>query len=156
VTTVHADVDVLRQLPIFSELSLGELRALHAIGERTTYAPGATIIEQDRPASLMLVMLKGTVVVTHVDERGGEAVLGELGYGAPIGEMALVDEGPTSARVRAKTDVAVFRWPMESLRRHLSTNERTTLRILRVMSRTLSVRLRETNARVIAAPAGRA
>jgi hypothetical protein len=37
---------------------------------------------------------------------------------------------------------------MDRLRRHLVTDERTALRILKVMSRTLSVRLRETNRRI--------
>jgi hypothetical protein len=42
-------------------------------------------------------------------------------------------------------DVVAFAWPLDRLRRHLATHEGTALRVLRVISRTLSVRLRETN-----------
>ena len=76
------------------------------------------------------------------------AISDSNGFGAALGEMALVDEGPTSARVRARTPVVAFAWPIDALRRHLAADERTALRVLRVLSRTLSVRLRETNRRV--------
>ncbi len=144
VTVVNEDVDALRQLPLLAELSLGELRALCAIGVRRKWAPGAILIEQDRDATDLVVVLAGHVIVCLVT-ASAEAPLVELGYGACLGEMALVDEGPTSARVRAKTEVTGFRWPMERLRGHLKANEGTALRLLRVISRTLSVRLRETN-----------
>jgi CRP-like cAMP-binding protein len=147
VTAVRKDVDVLRNLPLFSEMSLDELRAIHQIAERCTFSPGEVLIEQDWPASNVLVILSGTVIVSQAS-AAGEAVLAELGTGASVGEMALVDEGPTSARVRAKTSVSAFRWPMDRLRSHLNTHERTALSLLKVISRTLSVRLRETNRRV--------
>jgi tetratricopeptide (TPR) repeat protein len=144
VMVLNEDVDALRQLPLLAELSLDELRALCAIGERRRWAPGEILIEQDRDATDLIVVLAGSVGVSRVT-GAVEAPLVDLGYGASLGEMALVDEGPTYARVRARTEVTGFRWPMERLRGHLKTNEGTALRLLRVISRTLSVRLRETN-----------
>lgn len=147
-TALHRDVDVLRQLPLFAELSLDELRALHAIGERTVFAPGATLIEEGHEGADLFVILDGAVVVTLVDDDGRTHPLVDLGYGASLGEMALVDRGPTSARVVARTQTTTFRWPLEALRSHLATNAQTELRLLKVISRTLSVRLRETNRKV--------
>jgi tetratricopeptide (TPR) repeat protein len=143
-TSVNPDVDLLRNLPLFGELSLDEVRALADIGEKVEHPPGTVLIEQDREGQWLMVILGGQVLVSHVSESG-ERVLGELGWGASIGEMALIDEAPTNAHVRAKQSTTVFRWRLDRLRHFLTTNERTTLRILRVMTRTLSVRLRETN-----------
>ncbi len=146
-TAVHEDVDTLRQLPLFADLSLDELRTLHALGHRRAYAAGALLIEQGQAAEHVIVLLAGSVQVS-ARGAGPEVALAELGYGAALGEMALVDEGPASARVRARTDVTAFVWPIDGLRRHLASDERTALRVLKVISRTISVRLREANRRL--------
>ncbi len=153
ITAVNQDVDVLRQIPLLSELALDELRALQSFGTRRTFAAGELLIEQGSEGVHMLLVLSGKVRISHLDEMGKGTVLGELGYGASLGEMALVDDGPTSARVEAVSEVVAYGWPLERLRRHLATNEGTALRLLKVISRTLSVRLRETN-RIAAARAG--
>jgi tetratricopeptide (TPR) repeat protein len=147
ITAIHPDINVLRELPLFGELSLDELRGIHGIAERRAFAPGERMIAQDREADALFVVVQGKVAVFRVD-GGHRTPLAELGFGAALGEMALVDEGPASAEVTAKTDVQAFAWPLAALRRHLLMNERTALKLLRVMSRTLSVRLRETNRRV--------
>lgn len=153
ITAVNQDVDVLRQIPLLSELALDELRALQSFGARTSFSAGEIMIEQGCEGVRMLLVLSGKVRISHLDEAGKATVLGELGYGASLGEMALVDDGPTSARVEAVGEVVAYGWPLERLRRHLATNEGTALRLLKVISRTLSVRLRETN-RIAAARAG--
>jgi tetratricopeptide (TPR) repeat protein len=147
ITAVHPTVDSLRKLPLLAELSLDELRSLHALGERCTFSAGQTIIEADTDGAHFVVLLAGSVEVLRPSPQGA-IHLAELRYGACLGEMALVDEGPTSAHVRALTDVTAFRWPIDVIRKHLLGDERTALRMLRVMSRTLSVRLREANSRI--------
>jgi len=146
-TAVHADVDVLRELPLFAELSLDELRALQALGARRRFVNGEILIEQGREGENLFVVLSGKVRVLHLSDSGAATELGELGYGAALGDMALVDSGPTSARVEAVGAAEAYVWPLVQLRPYLASHEGTALRILRVVSRTLSVRLRETNRR---------
>ena len=90
----------------------------------------------------MMVVLQGTALVSRL-EPGGEKVLAELTVGAPLGELALVDEGSAPAQVRAKSEVVVFRWSLDKLRKHLADNDRVALRVYRSMIRTLSLRLRK-------------
>jgi len=146
-TAVNVDVEALRNLPLFSELSLDELRALQSLGARKKFASSTILIEQGQEGAGLFVILSGKVRVLHLDDAGAATQLGELGFGASVGEMALVDEGPTSARVQAVSEGEAFVWPMDRMRKHLGTHEGTALRILKVVSRTLSVRLRETNRR---------
>ncbi len=146
-TAVHGDVDVLRELPLFAELSLDELRALQGLGVRRRFVNGEILIEQGREGESLFVVLSGKVCVMHLAPSGAATVLGELGYGAALGDMALVDSGPTSARVEAVGGAEAYVWPLAQLRPYLASHEGTALRILRVVSRTLSVRLRETNRR---------
>jgi tetratricopeptide (TPR) repeat protein len=146
-TAVNNDVDLLRELPLLAELSLDELRALQSIGQKHKVSPGQVLIEQNREGERLFVMLSGKVRVLHFSESGAATVLGELGYGAALGDMALVDSGPTSARVEVVAAGEAYVWPLPQLRAYLASHEGTALRILRVISRTLSVRLRETNRR---------
>jgi tetratricopeptide (TPR) repeat protein len=144
VTAVHPIIDTLRQLPLLAELSLGELRALHALGEQCHYEQDEVLIEQGEVDRYLIVLLSGAVQVLRVD-GAQETTLAELRYGACVGEMALIDQGPASARVRALRAIDAFRWPVERLRQHLAADEHTALALLRVMSRTMSIRLRETS-----------
>ncbi|RYE91764.1 MAG: cyclic nucleotide-binding domain-containing protein [Myxococcales bacterium] len=148
VTAVHPVIDRLRRVPLLADLSLGELRRLHVAGSVLAFEPGQVLIEQGTPEPPVLVLLAGAVQVARVDDDGRETPLAELRYGAFVGEMSLLDEGPASARVRASAAGQAFRWPAERLRRLLHEDERTALRLLRVMSRALSVRLRETSRQV--------
>lgn len=149
ITAIHPAIDQLRQLPLFQELSLSEIREIHAAGEVARYRAGEVLVEQDQDGTFFFVLFSGAVQVSRSQGAGrGEVLLAELRYGACVGEMALLDEGPTSARVRALADTTTFRWPLAKMRALLAANERTALRILRVMSRALSVRLRETSSHV--------
>lgn len=147
VTAVNPTIDRLRQLPLFSELSLSELRQLHAAGEFFPYRAEELLIEQDREGAFFFVLLSGSVLVSHLAD-GREIPLTELRQSACVGEMSLLDEGPTSARVRALTPTETFRWPLGRLRAFLADDDRIALRILRVMSRAMSVRLRDVDRRV--------
>jgi len=147
VTAVRSDFDVLRSLPIFAALSLDELRALHTLADRRSFAPGDVLIEQDVPGTTMFVMAAGEVIV-EVDGGGERLEVARLGTGASLGEMALVDSGPTSALVTAAEPSVAFAFPLERLAAHLETEPRAGFKVLRVLGRILSSRLRETNRRL--------
>ena len=140
------DFVTLQSVNLFAELSADELNALCALGENATYAPEELLIEQSRESKRMMVVLEGTVIVSRV-EGAGEKVLAELSTGAPLGELAVVDEGTAPAQVRAKTEVMVFRWSLDKIRGHLAQNDRVALLIYRAMIKTLSLRLRKRGGR---------
>ncbi len=148
VTAVHPVIDQLRQLPLLADLSLGELRVLHGAGSSIAFGEGDTLITQGMESPDVHILLGGAVQVVRRDDDGREVPLGELRRGAFVGEMALLDEGPASAWVRGVAPGQAFRWPAERLRRLLHEDERMALRLMRVMSRALSVRLRETSSQV--------
>ncbi|MBI2893794.1 MAG: cyclic nucleotide-binding domain-containing protein [Deltaproteobacteria bacterium] len=147
-TVVRAEpaLEAIWSLPLFAGLAADELRALAALADKVHVAAGGTLIEQDRPGEALYVVLEGKVGITR--SEGGQTIeLGVLGRGSAVGEMSLVDEGPTSAQVSALTEVTALRFPMERLRQRLAACERTELRVLRVLARSLSGRLRASNER---------
>jgi tetratricopeptide (TPR) repeat protein len=147
VVAVRGDFDVLRSLPVFAKLSLDELRSLHTLADRRSFAAGEVLIEQDAPGTNLFVLVAGEVKV-EVDGGGQLLEVARLGTGASLGEMALVDDGPTSARVTATETTVAFAFPLDRLAAHLETEPRAGFKVLRVLGRILSSRLRETNRRL--------
>lgn len=146
---VRGDFDVLRALPVFSELSLDELRAVHTLADRVTFAPGEVLIEQNQEGRALYVLVDGQVKVEVFAPDKPPTEVARLGTGASLGEMAMVDQAPASARVTAVEEVSAFRFPLDRLDAHLQSDPRAGYKVMRVLGRILSTRLREAN-RVVA------
>ena len=72
------------------------------------YEPGDYIILQGDPGTTFYIIEKGKVEVIRRDpDSNKDEVLAELGAGDFFGEMALVDNQPRAAGVRALTSVEV-------------------------------------------------
>ncbi|NMB77247.1 MAG: cyclic nucleotide-binding domain-containing protein [Myxococcales bacterium] len=139
--------DFLQKIPLFADMPLAEMKAFYNICEERVFQDGERLIEQDRPGMALYVLREGTVEVQRVD--GEKTVpVATLKAGDHVGEMALVDEAPTSARVVAQGTVRTFEISRDRFLRFLQSNEKFAVRVLRVFVRTLCQRLRETTARL--------
>lgn len=94
------DVERLRALPLFGELDHHDLSRLAAITQEVTVAAGEVVVAEGELPYEVLVIEEGEVEVT----RNGE-VLGTLGAGQLVGEIALVEQQRRMATVTAKTDL---------------------------------------------------
>ena len=110
-----------------------------------TFPAGQVLIEQGRPGEGLFVIVSGKVKVEVLSDGKPPVQVAELGPGSALGEMAMVDEAPTSARVTAVSDVSAFRFPIDRLVSHLGTDSRAGFKVMRVLGRILSTRLREAN-----------
>ncbi len=101
------DKELLEQLsgvPLFAKVSEKHLKAIAQQMKRRQFGPGETVlVSDDRPAQhgRMYIILEG-----EAEARKGETALATLGVGDHFGEMALLDGGPRSAEVVAKTDLS--------------------------------------------------
>jgi len=97
-------VDLLRAIPIFSQLDEQALGQVASIASRLDVAKGAVLIERGQPGSGMFVILQGTVGV-ELRERTVE-----LGPGEFIGELSLLTDHAQAAPAsgRRRTSAA---WP---------------------------------------------
>lgn len=103
----------LASVPLLAGLDDRVRRRLAQIGKRRTYAAGETIIEEGEKGVALYVVLSGRVRV----ERSGEQ-LGELGRGDFFGELALIEDEPRSATVKAvdETECILFvAWEFRAL-----------------------------------------
>jgi CRP-like cAMP-binding protein len=83
-----------------------------------------------------------------------EDTVARLGAGSPAGEMALIDDAPTSARVVAESEVEAFCMTRDRFEKILASNDKTAIKLYRFFVSTLSKRLRTTSENLARAVAG--
>lgn len=94
------DVETLRSIPLFSELSDRALARIAELSTEFEARAGWVLVEVGQQGSGMFVLEDGTVEVQTPDGREWE-----LGPGEFFGELALLTDHPRNARIRAKTPV---------------------------------------------------
>ena len=99
----QSPLEILRAVPILSQVPEADLMALAQASRERSYPAGQTILRQDAPGDAMYVLVEGRVKVVLIGEDGREVILSVLGAGAVFGEMSLLDDEPRSAHVIAMT-----------------------------------------------------
>jgi CRP-like cAMP-binding protein len=133
--------EVLRTVPIFSELSDEDITSLARLASRKRYPKDTVVFFENEEGDFFFTILEGRIKVTILGDDGREVILSVLGPGDFFGEMALLDNVPRSA-----TAIAVEESELLSLHRNdfqsvLNDNKSITSALIRV----LSARLRRAN-----------
>ena len=104
--------EMLKNVPIFSELGRRDLERVGKLMVPRSVRPGEVIIKEGDQAAGFFIISTGKVEVVQ-DADGKAEKLAELGPGDFFGEMALFEGFPRSATVRATEDtecLAMTRW----------------------------------------------
>jgi cAMP-dependent protein kinase regulator len=93
----------LRQLPLFQALAEKDLQALAGAMQPLAVRAGDGVFREDDPGDAFYVVLEGELEVLkrRPAPAGGADVIGRLGAGDSFGEIALLDDTPRSATIRA-------------------------------------------------------
>ena len=124
--------DLLKSVPIFSELGRGDLSRLAKLMVERTIKAGDAVIEENDQAAGFFVVSSGKLEV----ERQCKT-LATYGPGDFFGEMALFEGFPRSATVRAVEDselLAMTRWDFTA---ELKNRPQIALSMLPVLVRRL-------------------
>jgi CRP-like cAMP-binding protein len=133
-------IELVQRLPLFKTLTYDETRRLFAIAEIKRRPSGAVLVEQDAMGHALFIVKRGRVKVLH-----DGAPVGTLGEGELFGEMSLVEDLFTSARVEADGEVELVVLPRHPFERLVASDLQLAVKIYRAFCRTLSDRLRRTN-----------
>ncbi len=99
---------ILREVPIFTELSDEDLSMVMKMAVRRAYPKNAMIVIEEDQGDTLYIIESGTVKITRLDEEGREVILAILGPSEFFGEMALLDGQGRSANVMAIEDTVLF------------------------------------------------
>ena len=101
-------------------------------------AAGDVLFEQGDPSDAAYFVVSGRLRVTMRHDGGRTEVLTELGRGAVVGELGLLDDAPRSATVRAVRDATLARFGAELFEQMVTTSPALMLHVTRgVLSRVL-------------------
>lgn len=95
--------EVLRRVPLFSLLSERELNSVLGSAHAVEFEPGARMIEPGEGGRGFFVITEGTATV-NLDGNDLET----LEPGSYFGEMAVIDGGPRTATITARTHVSTL------------------------------------------------
>lgn len=132
------EVEGLRKVPFFTELTPEDLERMARIGQRHTYEPGQDIVTKGEVGGGLFVILSGQATV----EIGGTTHT--LGPGEFFGEMALLAGAPRSATVTATETVEAMSLEAMYFRPFLIKNPSVAVTILEGVAS----RLREVQDRI--------
>lgn len=135
----------LKALPFFADLSMDDMRAVFRICVHHSFKAGTHLIEPGEPGRGLYIIIEGQVEV--FDGSGKDArLLNTLGPGSSVGEISLLLDGPTSARVTARTNARALFIGREAFRQFMANTPTAALRIYRLFSTNLAERVRALSA----------
>ena len=108
------------------------------------------LIRQDEVSDFLLVLLEGRVAVERSHAGGSVTRLMEARAGDLLGEMALFDGGPRFSSCRSLTSCSVAVLDAAALERLLADDPPLAAALLMSITRRISLRLRQTGARLFA------
>ena len=125
--------EVLRKVPLFSDLAEPELGRFADIAREREYPRNSVILFEDDPGDALYIVSTGQVKVVLIGEDGREVILSVLGDGDFFGEMSLIDDEPRSAHVIAMKDSRLLVLRREDFQAELEREPRIALKLLRVL-----------------------
>lgn len=140
--SVHS---LLREIPLFDELSSSELSAVESILHRREYDPGEVLFRQGNPGVGMYIIQEGTIEIVY---KPTDTTLAELSDGDFFGELALLNETPRSATAVARTESVLYGLFRPDLLGLVERDPSLGVQLLLRMSQVISERLIQTNEQV--------
>lgn len=135
----------LKQVPLFSRLSPGHLRAIAKSCTERSFAGGDIILRQGNPGVGLFIIVSGSVKVQKEQRDGSVYAIAEHRSGDVLGEMSVLDGAARSASVIALEDTRTLVLPSWAFNAFLQTHPEVALEILPVVVQ----RFRETNEALI-------
>ncbi|MDR9451120.1 MAG: cyclic nucleotide-binding domain-containing protein, partial [Acidimicrobiia bacterium] len=124
-------VQRLRTVPLFSELPTEDLERLSVGIEEVHLPAGALLFSEGDRGDRAFVVLEGQIEIVKATV-GGEVLLAVQSEGV-VGEMALLEDAPRNASVRARSDVTLLAIPKARLDELLESSPSASRAFFEVM-----------------------
>ncbi|HET91645.1 MAG TPA: cyclic nucleotide-binding domain-containing protein [Chloroflexi bacterium] len=133
----------LKEVPIFDEMTVAQLRVLAGIAEEVAFDDDGIIFHEGEPGDTLYVVVSGRVGIEHQAEGGSESVarLATLEPRQYFGEMSIFDQAPRSATAIAIGPTLLLSIRREPLIALVEGDPTLALELIRVLSQ----RLRDVN-----------
>lgn len=141
-------IDQLINLPIFDSLDSDDLRIASKFMTLMDVKKDEIIFKEGDRGNYVCFVIEGTLEVVKGVDTTHQVVIATLGRNRSIGEMAVIDDFPRSASVRARKAGTLLILTRQGFDRILEDYPRTGVKILKGLARLLSQNLRKTSSRL--------
>ena len=100
--TLQEEVELLRNIPMFSNIEPSKLKLLAFTSERLTFGEGDVLFNEGDPGDSAFIIVDGSADV-NINTPGGEITVAQLGRNHIVGEIAILCDVPRTASVKATT-----------------------------------------------------
>jgi signal transduction histidine kinase len=116
----------------FAGLPDDELQKMASLTRLCTYAPGHVLCHEGAYEDVFYIVADGQAVIAkHVGDQDDERILRTAEKGDLVGEMALIQNAPRAATVRAITDITVLEMGKKDFETMLSHSPLMAIDIIR-------------------------
>lgn len=141
--SLQQEVDLLRKIPMFSNIEPAKLKLLAFTSDRLSYGAGDVLFRQGDPGDAAFVIVKGRADVS-IDTESGLLKVATLEDNDFVGEIAILCDIPRTATVTASSDLVTLRIKKDLFFQLIGEFPEIAVEVMRELAR----RLESTNARV--------
>ena len=134
--SLNEEVDVLRNIPMFSNIEPSKLKLLAFTSERLTFQKGQLICEQGDMDDSMYVIVGGDVDVI-VDLPTGPLTVASMRKNDFFGELALLCDVPRTATIQATSELTTLRISKDLFYRLATEFPQMAIEVMRVIAQRL-------------------
>jgi len=136
--------DFLKGAKGFTELDDNDIQALNSVCQEESFKNGDTIFPEEGAGDKMYIIKSGSVKITK-KVKDQENTIAVINQGEFFGEMALLDGLPRSAAAKAGADSTVLTITRDNYKALRQSSPQTALKIVDILVKVLSNRLRQAN-----------
>lgn len=137
-------VELLRRVPLFSELSPSELERIAQVAVPRSFPRDTRVFHEGDPGDACYIVREGSCRVTREHPDGRAITLATLGPGAIFGELAMLDGERRSASVEAAENTELLALPASDMRSLIRGHPEMAEKLVVALTR----RLRDANERI--------
>jgi len=144
--SMKEEVEILRNIPLFSKLEPAKLKLLAFTSERLTFDEGQVLFQQGDPGDAAYIVLEGSADVL-IETAKGPVKVANLGRNAVVGEIAILCDVPRTATVVAQQKTVTLKINKDTFFRLVNEFPLMAVEIMRELARRLektNEQLRET------------
>jgi CRP-like cAMP-binding protein len=147
--SIEKEVEILKQIPLFSNIEPAKLKLMAFASERITFKSGQPLCSQGDPGDAAYIVVEGTADVL-VDTPSGPLTVATVKKNDIVGEIAVLCDMPRTATVTATSELITLKITKELFFRMVTDFPEMGVEIMRVLAH----RLEQTTAQLQAARAG--
>ncbi len=110
--SLSEELEVLRNIPMFSNVDPTQLKLLAFTSQRLTFGAGQDLFHLGDVGDCAYIILAGEADVL-VDKEGIEVAVAKVGKNELIGEIAILCDVPRTATIRAATELTALKIPKD-------------------------------------------